>query len=541
MVLPHLEVEESVAARPAKPSNSLLPSSFLAPQEAEVPIMGSEAFVLAIDQGTTSTRAILFDVTGQARKSAQTELNQLHPRAGWVEHDPEEIWRSVVSTCREAIAAAAGPIAAVGITNQRETAVLWERLTGRPVHNAIVWQDRRTTALCARWQAAALGDVVARRTGLVIDPYFSASKIRWLLDNVPGLRERAVAGEIAFGTIDSFLLWRLTGGRRHATDVTNAARTMMFDIRRFAWDAELLDAFEIPAALLPEVLDNGTDYGSTTPDLFGAAIPIAGMAGDQQAAAIGQACFRPGMIKTTFGTGAFALLNIGREPITSRHKLLTTIAYRLGSETAYALEGSIFIAGAAVQWLRDRLGAIADAAEVATLAERAHPQQRLYLVPGFVGLGAPYWSPEARGALIGLTAGCGLPEIARATLEAVGYQTRDLIEAMMADTGIAVDALRVDGGMAASDWTMQFLADILPAKAERPALVETTAWGAAYVAGLTRGLYPDLETMAARWQPERRFTPQMPAAEREERYAGWRRAVAGVLAAVPPAEAGSNL
>ena len=397
--------------------------------------MASEAYVLAIDQGTTSTRAILFDKAGRARSSAQIALTQLHPRPGWVEHDPEEIWRSVVSTCREAIAAADGPIAAVGIANQRETAVLWERATGRPVHNAIVWQDRRTAALCESWRAAGLAEIVAQRTGLVIDPYFSASKIRWLLDNVPGLRERARAGEVAFGTIDSFLLWRLSGGRRHATDVTNAARTMLFDIRRFAWDAELLDAFEIPRALLPEVLDTGADYGATTRDLFGAAIPIAGMAGDQQAAAIGQACFRPGMIKTTYGTGAFALLNIGGEPTASGHQLLTTIAYRLGGETAYALEGSIFVAGAAVEWLRDRLGAIAVAAEVASLAARADPQQRLYLVPGFAGLGAPYWSPHARGGLLGLTAGCGLPEIARAALEAVGYQTRDLIEAMAADAG----------------------------------------------------------------------------------------------------------
>ena len=501
--------------------------------------MGSQAYVLAIDQGTTSTRAILFDASGRARRSAQNALTQSQPRPGWVEHDPEEIWRSVVSTCREAITAADGPIAAIGIANQRETVVLWERATGRPVHNAIVWQDRRTTALCERWRAAGLAEIVERRTGLVVDPYFSAPKVSWLLDSVPGLRQRARAGEIAFGTIDSFLLWRLSGGQRHATDVTNAARTMLFDIRRFTWDAELLDAFEIPYSLLPEVLDTSADYGATAPDLFGAAIPIAGMAGDQQAAAIGQACFRSGMIKTTYGTGAFALLNIGGEPSVSRHKLLTTIAYRLGGETAYALEGSIFVAGAAVEWLRDRLGAITVAAEVASLAAQADPQQRLYLVPGFTGLGAPYWSPHARGGLLGLTAQCGLPEIARGALEAVGYQTRDLIEAMAADAGIAVNAVRVDGGMVASDWTMQFLADILPASVERPASIETTAWGAAYVAGLTRGLYPDPEAMAARWLPERCFTPRMPTAEREERYAGWRRAVAGVLAAVPPADAGA--
>jgi glycerol kinase len=538
MVLPHVEAEESVAARPAKPPNSLS-SPGLRRHSQRLYLMGSEAYVLAIDQGTTSTRAILFDMAGRARSGAQIALTQLHPRPGWVEHDPEEIWRSVVSTCRETIAAADGPIAAVGIANQRETAVLWERATGRPVHNAIVWQDRRTAALCEHWRAEGLAATVAQRTGLVVDPYFSASKIRWLIDRVPGLRERARAGEIAFGTIDSFLLWRLSGGRRHATDVTNAARTMLFDIRRLTWDRELLDAFAIPPQILPEVLDTGADYGIAIPDLFGAAIPVAGMAGDQQAAAIGQACFRPGMIKTTYGTGAFALLNIGGEPTVSRHQLLTTIAYRLGGATAYALEGSIFVAGAALEWLRDRLGAIADPAEAASLAARADPRQRLYLIPGFAGLGAPYWSPHARGGLIGLTAGCGLPEIARAALEAVGYQTRDLVEAMAADAGITVGALRVDGGMAASDWTMQFLADILPVCVERPASVETTAWGAAYVAGLTRGLYPDLEAMAARWRPERRFTPQMPTAEREERYSGWKRAVAGVLAAVPSADTAS--
>ncbi len=495
--------------------------------------MTKPPYILAIDQGTTSTRAMLFDAQGDVRSSAQIELAQLYPRPGWVEHDPEEIWRGVAETCREAAAGADGPIAAIGIANQRETTLLWERTTGRPVHNAIVWQDRRTADLCARWRTEGLADLVAARTGLVVDPYFSASKIRWLLDNLPGLRRRAEAGEIAFGTIDSFLLWRLSGGRRHATDMTNAARTMLYDIDRLAWDSELLDALDIPAAILPEVLDTGADFGTAVPELLGAAVPIAAMAGDQQAALIGHGCFTPGMIKSTYGTGAFALLNIGTAAVRSRHRLLTTIAYRLGGETAYALEGSIFVAGAAVQWLRDRLGIIAAAAETAALAARADPRQRLYLVPGFAGLGAPYWAPQARGALIGLTAECGLPEIARAALEAVGHQTRDLIEAMAADAGIAVSALRVDGGMAASDWTMQFLADILPAAVERPALVETTAWGAAYAAGLMRGVYPDPGTMAARRQPERRFLPQMAPAEREERYAGWRRAVAGVLAAAP--------
>ncbi|MBO0739077.1 MAG: glycerol kinase GlpK [Alphaproteobacteria bacterium] len=499
--------------------------------------MSSSAYVLAIDQGTTSTRAILFDAAGRIRSAAQFELAQIYPRPGWVEHDPDEIWRSVVSTCREALGAADGPIAAIGVASQRETVVLWERRTGRPVHNAIVWQDGRTAEICRSWREGGLAQPVSQRTGLVIDPYFSASKIRWLLDSVPGLRERARAGEIAFGTIDSFLLWRLSGGTRHATDATNACRTMLFDIRRLAWDQELLDAFGIPRAILPEVLDTGADFGTTTRELFDAEIPVAGMAGDQHAALIGQACFRPGMIKSTYGTGAFVLLNIGREPAASRHQLLTTIAYRLGGETFYALEGSIFVAGATVKWLRDRLGVIAAAAETGRLAAQADSGQRVYLVPGFAGLGAPYWAPQARGALIGLTAECGRAEIARAALEAVAYQTRDLIEAMAADVGAAVSTLRVDGGMSESNWAMQFVADILPAVIERPVGIETTAWGAAYVAGLIRGLYPDPGTMVDQWRPERRFVPVMPAAEREERYAGWRRAVAGALAAAPAASA----
>ena len=487
-------------------------------------------YILAIDQGTTSTRAILFDAAGRACNTVQIELTQHYPQPGWVEHDPDEIWRSVVSVCREAAAAADRRIVAIGITNQRETTVLWERATGAPVHNAIVWQDRRTAERCELWQRQGLGEIVAQRTGLVIDPYFSASKIAWLLGSAPGVRERARTGEIVFGTIDSYLLWRLSGGRRHATDVTNASRTMLFDIRRLAWDTDLLKAFDIPDEILPEVMETDGDFGATIPELLGAAIPLAGVAGDQQSALIGQACFRPGMVKSTYGTGAFALLNTGREPAVSRHRLLTTIAYRLRGETAYALEGSIFVAGAAVKWLRDRLSAIGTAAEAERLAVRADPRQRLYLVPGFAGLGAPYWSPQARGALIGLTAECGLPEIARATLEAVGYQTRDLVEAMVTDAGIEVANLRVDGGMAVSDWTMQFVADILPAIVERPASIETTAWGAAYVAGLARGLYPEPEVLVEGWRPEHSFAPQMSDNEREERYTGWRRAVEGVLA-----------
>ena len=488
------------------------------------------AYVLAIDQGTTSTRAAVFNERGQCLASAAQPLAQHFPQPGWVEHDPEEIWQAVVATCREAIAAADRPVAAIGITNQRETTVLWDHADGRPVHNAIVWQDRRTAPICERWRAEGFSEPVAARTGLVIDPYFSASKIRWLLDNVDGLAERAAAGDIAFGTIDSFLLWRLTGGS-HQTDITNASRTMLYDLHRLGWDAELLAGFGIPAAILPEVRDTDADYGSTLPALFGDAIPIAGIAGDQQAALIGQACFKPGMVKSTYGTGAFALLHTGAAPAASTHQLLTTVAYRLGGAASYALEGSIFVAGAAVQWLRDRLGVIKTAAETQELAQRADPRQRVYLVPGFAGLGAPYWKADARGTIVGLTAECGTAELARATLEAVGYQTHDLVAAMSADSGLAIETLRVDGGMAVNDWTMQFLADILPAQVERPASIETTAWGAAYVAGLRRGLCPSPDEMVARWQAARRFSPEMPRAEREERHAGWQRAVAATLAA----------
>ncbi|HEX3860413.1 MAG TPA: glycerol kinase GlpK [Stellaceae bacterium] len=497
--------------------------------------MSGPALLLAIDQGTTSTRAILFDATGAIRHIARLDLTQFYPQPGWVEHDPEEIWQAVVATCREAIAAAnAEPIVAIGITNQRETTVLWERATGRPVHNAIVWQDRRTEPLCAAWRSAGFAGTVALRTGLVIDPYFSASKIRWLLDTIPGLRERARAGEIAFGTIDSFLLWRLTGGALHATDVTNAARTMLFDLHHLEWSDDLLHALEIPRAILPEVRDTGGDFGVTVDGLFDAPIPIAGVVGDQQSAAIGQACFRSGMIKCTYGTGAFALLHTGAQPAVSQHRLLSTVAYRLRGETAYALEGSIFVAGAAVQWMRDRLHAFAAAPDIQGLAEQADPRQRVYLVPAFAGLGTPHWSAAARGALTGLTAECGLPEIARATLEATGYQTRDLIAAMQGDSSIAIDSLRVDGGMAANDWMLQFLADILPARIARPASLETTAWGAAYVAGLMRGVCPEPEAMMRCWSADRSFTPAMTSAEREERCAGWQRAVAGVLAAGAP-------
>ena len=507
--------------------------------EVDVAVMGRHSatpatdLILAVDQGTTSTRAILFTADGTVRHIARRDLRQIYPRPGWVEHDPEEIWQAVVATCREAIAAAeamsAGPIAAIGITNQRETTVLWDRADGRPVYNAIVWQDRRTAPLCERWRAEGFSAPVARSTGLVIDPYFSASKIRWLLDEMPDVAKRARAGEIAFGTIDSFLLWRLSGGTRHQTDATNASRTMLYDLHRLAWDQTLLDEFGIPAAILPEVRDTGADYGSTLPALFGDAIPIAGIAGDQQAALIGQACFRPGMVKSTYGTGAFALLHTGAEPAGSAHRLLTTIAYRLGGETAYALEGSIFIAGAAVQWLRDRLKIIAAAPDTQALAEQADPRQRVYFVPGFAGLGAPYWAPEARGAITGLTAECGPAELARATLEAVGYQTRDLTAAMSADSGIAIDTLRVDGGMAASDWTMQFVSDMLGVEVDRPANLESTALGAAFAAGWQAGVMPGPESFADRRRRDRVFTPAMDEPTREALYRGWREAVRRAL------------
>ncbi|HET6305802.1 MAG TPA: glycerol kinase GlpK [Rhodopila sp.] len=489
--------------------------------------------ILVIDQGTTSTRSIVFDPTVAPVATAQREITQIYPRPGWVEHDPEEIWTSALATARQALAnagMAAGDIAALGITNQRETVVIWDRRTGRPIHNAIVWQDRRTAAVCERLDRDGHGGLVAARTGLLLDPYFSATKIAWLLDTIDGAREAARDGHLAFGTVDSFLLWRLTDGAVHATDATNASRTLLFDIHRGDWDAELLALFDIPRAMLPEVRDTAGTFGATTEGVFGAPIAIRGIAGDQQAALIGQACFRPGMVKSTYGTGCFALLNTGRQAIASRHRLVTTIAYQFGGQRHYALEGSIFVAGAAVQWLRDGLGLIETAAEAGVLAEAADPAQDVYLVPAFVGLGAPYWDSDARALLAGITRGTTRRELARAALEAVGYQTRDLLEAMRADLGAAwsgIDSvIRVDGGMSASDWSMQFLADILAAPVDRPAHLETTARGAAYLAGMASGLYPDPDAFAATWSGERRFEPSMAAAERERRYRGWRQAVA---------------
>jgi len=492
-------------------------------------------YLLAIDQGTTSTRAILFDAALAPVATAQQEFTQIYPAPGLVEHDPEDIWATTVATVRAAMAkagAGAKDIAALGITNQRETTIVWDRATNRPIHNAIVWQDRRTADRCAALRQAGHEPAIAQCTGLLLDPYFSATKIAWLLDHVAGARDAARAGRLAFGTVDSFLLWRLTGGKVHATDATNAARTLLLDIREACWDPHLCELFGVPMALLAQVRDCAGDFGTTLPELFGGPIRILGVAGDQQAATIGQGCFQPGMMKSTYGTGCFALLNTGAEPVASRNRLLTTIAYQLGGKRSYALEGAIFIAGAAVQWLRDALKVIGTAPDVNALAAAADPAEQVYLVPAFVGLGAPWWDAQARGALFGLTRKSGAAELARATLEAVGYQTRDLLEAMRADwpaAGGAGTVLRVDGGMAASDVTMQFVADILAAPVDRPAIMETTALGAAYLAGAAAGLCPDLGGFAATWKCERRFEPRMDAATRERKWAGWRDAVARTL------------
>jgi glycerol kinase len=489
--------------------------------------------LIAIDQGTTSTRAIAFDGGLNPLASAQRELRQIYPAPGEVEHDLEEIWDAAVATVRDCMAQAdlaAKDVAGIGITNQRETCAIWDRATGRPIHHAIVWQDRRTAPLCESLRGKGCESQVTRSTGLLLDPYFSATKIAWLLDNVPGARARAENGELAFGTIDTFLLWRLTGGRVHATDATNAARTLLFDIARGEWDVDMCKLFGVPPSLLPEVRDCAAEFGTSDAALFGAPIPVRGIAGDQQAATIGHGCFKPGTIKSTYGTGAFAVLNTGETRVASRHKLLTTVAYQLGGKRTYALEGSIFVAGAAVQWLRDCLGIIQEASEAGVLAARANPAEQVYLVPAFAGLGAPYWDPQARAAIYGLTRGAGRAEIARATLESVGYQTADLLAAMRADCGFErLQVLRVDGGMTASDWTMQFLADILGSPVERPVIKETTALGAAYLAGRTAGLCPDLDGFAAQWKLDRRFEPRMPENEREQKYAGWKDAVRRTL------------
>ncbi|RVD70484.1 MAG: glycerol kinase GlpK [Mesorhizobium sp.] len=491
-------------------------------------------FVLAIDQGTTSSRAILFDDQMKVAGAGQQEFNQYYPASGWVEHDPQEIWASVVATVKAALKAAsrnASDVAAIGITNQRETVVIWDKATGKPIHNAIVWQDRRTAPLCQKLKKQGLEKTFTKKTGLLLDPYFSGTKIAWMLDKVKGARKRAEKGELLAGTIDSFLIWRLTGGKVHATDATNASRTLVYNIEKNVWDDELLSILRIPAAMLPQVKDCADDYGVTEKGLFGAEIKILGVAGDQHAATIGQACFEPGMMKSTYGTGCFALLNTGADLVRSKNRLLTTIAYRLNGKTTYALEGSIFIAGAAVQWLRDGIKVIGKAEQSGALAAAADPAQNVYLVPAFVGLGAPHWDAEARGAIFGLTRNSGPAEFARAALESVAYQTRDLLDAMRKDWkgASAKTVLRVDGGMVASDWTMQRLADILDAPVDRPTILETTALGAAWLAGSKAGVWPKAKEFAKTWALDRRFKPEMDTAARTAKLAGWRDAVRRTL------------
>ncbi|MEM0922112.1 MAG: glycerol kinase GlpK [Pseudomonadota bacterium] len=489
--------------------------------------------ILAIDQGTTSSRAILFDAQMQVTAVAQQEFTQHYPASGWVEHDAEDLWTSTLATCREAIAKAgvdAASIAAIGITNQRETTLVWERATGRPVHNAIVWQDRRTADHCASLRAEGHEDLIRGTTGLLLDPYFSGTKLAWILDQIDAGRARARRGELLFGTVDTWLIWRLTGGQMHATDATNAARTLLYDIHRGQWSAEICALLDIPQEMLPEVKDSAADFGETVPSLLGRAIPILGVAGDQQAATVGQACFQPGMMKSTYGTGCFALMNTGEVPVASSNRLLTTIAYQLDGKVTYALEGSIFVAGAVVQWLRDGLRIIEAAPETQALAEAADPAQTLVIVPAFTGLGAPYWNADCRGAIYGLTRNSGPAELSRAALESVGLQTLDLMQAMRADwNGSGAAVLRVDGGMSASDWTMQFLADILDAPVDRPQILETTATGAAWLAGMRAGIYPGPDAFAESWALERRFEPAMDAATRTAKTAAWQRAISATL------------
>lgn len=492
------------------------------------------SYVLAIDQGTTSSRGIVFDGVLRPLAAAQKEFQQFYPGPGWVEHDAEEIWRSVVETARAAIEQAKlkpPQIAGIGITNQRETTVIWDRASGRPIHRAIVWQDRRTADMCAKLRDKGAEETIATRTGLLCDPYFSATKIAWILDHVEGARKAAEQGKLAFGTIETFLLWRLTGGRVHATDATNASRTLLLNLDTARWDFDMLKLLNVPAPLLPEVRDNASDFGATEASLFGAAIPVRAMIGDQQAAAVGQACVKPGMMKSTYGTGCFALLHMGETPVRSRHRLLSTIAYQFNGKRAYALEGSIFVAGAAVQWLRDAMGLIRASSEIDALAAKANPKEQIFLVPSFTGLGAPWWDAKARGAIFGLTRESGAAELARAVLESVGFQTADLLKAMYADCPemSANTVLRVDGGMVKSELTMQFLADILGAPVDRPHATEMTAQGAAYLAGRQAGIYPDFDGLEKLWALDRRFTPKIGAEERAAKLARWRDAVGRTL------------
>ena len=488
-------------------------------------------YILAIDQGTTSSRAIVFDGAMKIVATGQQEFPQHFPNSGWVEHDPSDIWSSTVAVCREAVTGIdVSEIAAIGITNQRETTLVWNRETGEPIHNAIVWQDRRTSSICQELKAAGHEALVTERTGLLLDPYFSGTKVKWILDHVDGAREKARAGKLIFGTVDSYLIWKMSGGVRHVTDATNAARTMLYNIGKGEWDEEICGLLDIPMEMLPEVLDSAAEFGMCGADLIGSELPILGVAGDQQAATVGQACFEAGMLKSTYGTGCFALLNTGSDMVRSENRLLTTIAYQLDGKPTYALEGSIFIAGAVVQWLRDGLGLIGDAKETQAMAEAADTTQPLYMVPAFTGLGAPYWDADCRGAIFGLTRGSGPKEFARAALESVAYQTRDLYEAMKADwAGGAEAVLRVDGGMSASDWTMQNLANTLGAPVDRPEVLETTALGAAWLAGMKAGIYPDQAGFAKEWALERRFTPEMDEETRAAGYAGWKDAISRTL------------
>lgn len=484
-------------------------------------------YLLAIDQGTTSSRAIVFDQSGTSVATDQREFHQHFPSDGWVEHDATEIWESTLAVCRSALdkaAIKASELAGIGITNQRETTVIWERASGKPIHRAIVWQDRRTASLCTKLKTDGYEDIVVERTGLLIDPYFSATKIAWILDNVEGARARAEAGELAFGTVDSWLLWNLTGGRSHYTDATNASRTALFNIHEQEWDNELLSLFRVPESLLPGVLDSAADYGETDAEWLGAPVMVAGIAGDQQAALIGQACFKPGMAKSTYGTGCFLMVNTGDKALRSENRLLTTVAYRLNGKPCYAVEGSIFVAGAAMQWLRDGLKLIAHANESSAYAETVGVDNQVYLVPAFTGLGAPHWDPHARGAIMGLTRDTGIGEIVTAGLQSVCYQTKDLARAIQND-GAALASLRVDGGMVVNDWLMQFLADILNVTVDRPRITETTALGAAYLAGLQTGVYSSLEQISELWECERQFHAGMRPALRESLYAGWLDAV----------------
>jgi glycerol kinase len=491
-------------------------------------------YILAIDQGTTSTRSIIFDENMNIVTTDQVEFEQHFPKSGWVEHNPNDLWETTLKTCHtvmNVLGQNMNKIEAVGITNKRETVIVWDKNTGQPIYNAIVWQDRRTADVCEKMRLAGNEKIITDRTGLLLDPYFSSTKLKWILDNVEGARKRAENGELLFGTVDCFLIWKLTNGEIHATDATNAARTMLYDIHKGRWSKTICDLLEIPIKMLPEVKDCAANFGKTHTNLFKRRIPNCGVAGDQQAATNGQACFKPGMMKSTYGTGCFALLNTGETPVTSKNKLLTTIAYQFDGKPTYALEGSIFIAGAVVQWLRDGLKIINEAGETQELSEKADNEQNVIIVPAFVGLGAPYWNAECRGAVFGLTRNTGAPEMAKAALESVGFQTRDLLEAMSADWQISgvSPTLRVDGGMCSSDWTMQFLSDIINAPVDRPKIIETTALGVAWLAGMHIGLYPDLDEFSSKWTKEKEFKPSMDEECRNSKYLAWKRAVKSTL------------